>query len=101
MSILCEIMAKQIIPAVRVRVTKQLYSKHNFNQEEIAQRLEITQAAVSKYLSGKYTPEIKRLEKDKVVEKISNEVVNAIIKKTFNKSSFERTVCKCCAERMR
>lgn len=101
MSILCEIMSKQIIPAVRVRVTKQLYSKHNLNQDEIAARLEITQAAVSKYLSGKYTPEIRKLEKDKIVKKISDEIVSAIVKKTFNRSSFEKTVCQCCAERMR
>ena len=101
MSVLCEVMVKQIIPAVRVKVTKQLYSKYHFNQEYIAEKLGITQAAVSKYLSGKYTQEIKKLERDKIVKKISGDVIRAIIKKTFNRSSFERTVCKYCAEMLR
>jgi len=101
MSILCEVMAKQIIPAVRARTTKQLYTKYNFNQQEIAARLGITQAAISKYLSGKYTQEIKQLEKDKIVGKISDEIVRAIVRKTFDKSSFEKTVCKFCGKALR
>jgi len=101
MSVLCEVMTKQIIPAVRVVVTKQLYDKHNFNQEEIAAKLGITQAAVSKYLAGKYTQDIKNLEKDKVVMRISDEIVKAIVKKTFNRSSFEKIVCKSCAQMLR
>jgi len=101
MSVLCEVMAKQIIPAVRVKVTKKLYKDHNFNQEEIAEKLGITQAAISKYLSGKYTEDIKKLEKDRIVEKISDDVVRGIIKKTFNKSSFEKIVCKFCVESLR
>jgi len=101
MSVLCEVMVKQIIPAVRVDVTKQLYSRYHFNQEYIAEKLGITQAAVSKYLSGKYTQEIKKLERDKIVKNISDDVIKAIIKKTFNKSSFEKTVCKYCMEMLR
>jgi hypothetical protein len=94
-------MAKQIIPAVRVTVTKQLYTRHNFNQERIAEKLGITQAAVSKYLSGKYTQQIKQLEKDKIVGEIADEIVGAIIRKTFDKSSFERCVCNFCGKILR
>jgi hypothetical protein len=101
MSILCEAVAKQLIPAIRIRSARQLYNNYNFNQKEIAAKLGITQAAVSKYLSGRYTEEIKNLEKDKIVVKISDEIVKAIIKKTFNKSSFERTICKFCDKMLR
>jgi predicted transcriptional regulator len=101
MSVLCEVVVKQLIPAVRIRAAKQLYNKHNFNQKEIASKLGITQAAVSKYLSGNYTEEIKKLEKDEIVDKISNEIVKAIIKKTFDKSSFEKITCKHCNKMLR
>ena len=100
MSVICEVMVKQIIPAVRVKVAKQLYEKH-FNQEEIASKLGITQAAVSKYLAGKYTQEIRKLEKDKLVNKISNEIVKVILNKSFKKSSFEKIVCEFCKKEMR
>jgi predicted transcriptional regulator len=101
MSILCEVVAKQLIPAIRIKTAKQLYNKYNFNQEEIAKKLGLTQAAISKYLSGNYTQEIKNLEKDKIVVKISDEIVKEINKKTFNKSSFEKIICKFCNKMLR
>jgi predicted transcriptional regulator len=100
MSLLCEVVVKQIIPAVRVRTTKKLYSA-GLTQEEIAKKLGLTQAAISKYLSGKYTQEIKKLEKDKIVNKISDEIVKAINKKTFKKANFEEIICKFCGKMLR
>ncbi len=101
MSVLCEVMARQIIPAVRVSVTKQLYNKHDLNQEEIATALGISQAAVSKYLSSRYTRDIRKLERDRTVKRISDEVVGHILRKKFNRSSFETIVCKFCGEMLR
>lgn len=100
MSILCEVMVRQIIPAVRVKAAKQLYSK-GLKQEEIAARLGLTQAAISKYLSGKYTQEIKRLEKSKLVKKISGKIVDKILKKSFKKSDFQKIVCEYCEKEMK
>ena len=98
MSILCEVVVKQLIPAVRVKVAKELYNKYNFNQKEIAKKLGLSQPAISKYLSGNYTQEIKKLEKDKVVKKISEEIVKAVNENTFKKSSFETIIRKFCDE---
>jgi predicted transcriptional regulator len=95
MVISCEIIVRQALPVIRAAVAKRLYAK-NFTQEEIARKLNLTQAAVSKYLSGRYTKEMKKLEKDKTVQKISDAIVKNIIKGTFDKSSFERTICKYC-----
>ncbi|MEM5829714.1 MAG: helix-turn-helix domain-containing protein [Candidatus Aenigmatarchaeota archaeon] len=88
-------MVRQIIPAVRVRTAKLLYAK-GLKQEEIAKKLGLTQAAISKYLSGKYTKEIKKLEKSKAARKISEEIVKAIESKTFKRSSFQKIVCEYC-----
>lgn len=100
MPISCEIMVKQIIPAVRVRVAKELYSK-GLKQEEIGEKLGLTQAAISKYLSGKYTKGIKKLEKSKIVEKISEEIARAILDKSFKKIDFQKIVCEYCKKEIR
>ncbi|MEM5773157.1 MAG: helix-turn-helix domain-containing protein [Candidatus Aenigmatarchaeota archaeon] len=100
MSVLCEVMVRQIIPAVRVKATKQLYAK-GLKQEEIAKKLGLTQAAISKYLTGKYTEEIRKLEKSETVKKISDEIVKAILKKSFKSSDFQKIVCEYCKKGMR
>ena len=46
---------KMTIPAVRIAVARILKSKYKMGQEEIAKRMGITQAAVNKYLNGKYS----------------------------------------------
>ena len=96
MRVLCEVVVKQLVPAVRVRVAKELYEKHDFNQQEIASKLGITQAAVSKYLTGKYTQEIKKLETSEIVRKISEEMVKTILDKNFRKHEFQKIICKYC-----
>ena len=101
MSILCEVIVKQLIPAVRVRVAKELYDKHNLNQKEIAKKLGLSQPAISKYLSGNYTEEIKKLEEDKIVKRISDEIVKTVIKNDFKKSSFEKVIRKFCSKKLR
>ncbi|MEM5766576.1 MAG: helix-turn-helix domain-containing protein [Candidatus Aenigmatarchaeota archaeon] len=94
----CEVVVKKIIPAVRVRVAKQLYKKYNFSQEEIANKLNLTQAAISKYLSGKYTEEIRKLERSENVKNISEEIVKAILYKSFRKINFEKIFCGYCSK---
>jgi predicted transcriptional regulator len=49
----CEVVAKYILPVFRAMVAKELMAKHCFSQNEVAQKLGITQAAVSQYLNSK------------------------------------------------
>ena len=46
----CEEISKDLIPTVRALLVKDLVERHNLNQVEIANRLGITQPAVSQYL---------------------------------------------------
>ena len=48
-----EIAYSRIIPAFRRAVAREMSSHYHLKQAEIAERLGITQAAVSKYLSSK------------------------------------------------
>lgn len=76
----CEITIKYFIPAIRAKIAKILANEYNLKQTKIALKLGVTQAAVSKYLSGKYSEEIKRLEKEKVIKKISFELASKLAK---------------------
>ncbi len=57
-----EVAMRDVIPAVRYALIKELKIKYNKKEAEIAKSLEITQAAISKYLSGKVSSRIKEIE---------------------------------------
>jgi len=48
----CELVVGRILPSLRASVVKELSGRYNMKQAEIAQRLGITQASVSQYLSA-------------------------------------------------
>lgn len=49
----CEIIVWELVPAIRSELAKKLIENHNLNQKEAAEKLGLTEAAVSRYLSGK------------------------------------------------
>lgn len=73
----CEKMARYYIPALRVSIAKDL-SKLGKTQTDIAKILGITQAAVNKYLSGNYSSDIKKMEKDVSINKLAMKVSHKI-----------------------
>lgn len=92
----CEVAIKYFIPAVRSSVTKELSKKYNLTQVDIASKLGITQAAVSKYLAEDYSNKIKNLEKEKFIKAISESVADSIIKNKIATIKFSEDLCKCC-----
>jgi predicted transcriptional regulator len=100
MLIPCEAAIKYFIPATRASIAKVLAKEHNFSQIQIAFLLRITQAAVSKYLSGKYGKKIKKLENTKFVKSISFALANSIVEKKEAKIEFTeeltKELCKYC-----
>jgi predicted transcriptional regulator len=48
----CEVAVKTVIPAIRSAIVKIMYNELGFKQVEIAESLNITQAAVSQYIRG-------------------------------------------------
>jgi predicted transcriptional regulator len=57
-----EVAVKQVIPAARLSIIKSLSSKYKLNETQISRIMGISQAAVSKYLSGKYSSGIVYME---------------------------------------
>jgi len=98
MLIPCETMIKQLLPAIRAGVTKELSKRHGLNQVEIATKLGVTQAAVSNYLSGNYARGIKVVENKKVVKENSRRIADLIAKGRTDKKQIIKAVCDSCKE---
>ena len=49
----CEVIVWNVVPIIRKEFAKSLIKNHNFTQREVADKLGITEAAVSRYISGK------------------------------------------------
>jgi len=59
----CDEIFKLTIPAARAAVAKALNKKYEMSQQQIARSLGVAQAAISKYLSGRYSSKIKMVER--------------------------------------
>lgn len=53
MKVPCEIIVWNVLPIIRKEFVKNLIETHNFTQRAAADKLGITEAAVSRYISGK------------------------------------------------
>jgi predicted transcriptional regulator len=92
----CEAVIKEFLPAMRANITKILDKKYDFTQEEIADRLGLTQAAVSKYLSGDYSKEVKVVENISEIKKMAEMVAGQIAVGNATRMHVIKSVCKSC-----
>ena len=66
-----EVVVQDILPAVRALVSKELINKHKLTQQKAAEKLGVTQAAISQYSRELRGWRVKLLSED---EKIMSEV---------------------------
>jgi len=77
MKIPCEIIVWEVLPVIRREIAKSLIKNHSLTQREAAKKLGLTEAAVSRYLSGKRGGiEINDDNILREIEKSSNKIVN-------------------------
>lgn len=74
----CEQVVNDILPAVRSLVAKDLRDK-GYSQTEIADLLNLTQPAVSQYLSASRGKQIQRIQENPVVRDQIEDLVDAIL----------------------
>lgn len=92
-----EMMVKEFLPALRAKAARVLSEKYQVNQMKIASMLDTTQAAVSKYLSGKYSDKVKEFEAT-IDEKEVDEFVKSVMKES--RYDAQKHVCKMCARNL-
>ena len=49
----CEIIVWKVLPVIRKELAKALIENHGYTQRKVAEKLGLTESAVSRYLSGK------------------------------------------------
>ncbi|EET89629.1 MAG: hypothetical protein LVQ97_01680 [Candidatus Micrarchaeales archaeon] len=82
---------KTFLPALKSRVAKLLYLEYDFNQQEIAGLLDITQAEVSKYLSNKNSYSKIPIKFDKIkLEELAKNIKNK------NEYRAQKMICSIC-----
>lgn len=93
----CELVVREIIPAFRTLVAKQLIKKHHFSQMEVAKKLGTTQAAISYYLYSKRGKKrIEQLRSKPLVRSIASEIAEHIANNKFSLIDATLEFCKLC-----
>jgi predicted transcriptional regulator len=91
MKIPCEIIVWQILPVIRKEFAKNMIENHKLTQKKTAQKLGLTEAAVSRYVSGKRgTSEILDGEILNEISKSVNQIVEG------NGTSMIEETCRIC-----
>ncbi len=76
----CEYTVRYVLPTFRSLVAKKLVEDHDFSQVTAAEKLGITQAAISQYLYSKRgTKKMEEIEAKREVQDFVNEYVDNIV----------------------
>ena len=96
MIIPCEIASKSVIPALRAMVARELIEEYGLKQEQVAMRLGVTQAAVSKY-QHQVRGEAVQLEAAPEVQVMSKEIAS-MLSKSPDAISVSKKLCQACTD---
>ena len=93
----CQIVITKILPTFRFLVAKQLTSKHGFTQMQAANKMGITQSAISQYLASKRATRGKDLDINySLVESMAKETAEKIARNQLNPAEIVTYFCKLC-----
>lgn len=93
----CEIVARDVLPAIRSLVAKDLIELYGFTQTTSARKLGITQAAISYYRDAKRGEKtLKQLEENPVVKKGVGELAEGIAKGVLSEEEVALKFCQLC-----
>ena len=90
MSLPCEFIAKYVIPSLRREIVRILSEEYEMSNREIAKKLDLTDAAVSQYLSNKRGT---TFELNADIQNMVKESTERIAK---GKSTVNEEICKIC-----
>lgn len=78
----CEMMVQKILPALRATITRVMFLEYGYTQQQIAEILNVSRAAVSQYMSEKRGAEV--IFPDEILSKVqefSTELVTGLDQK--------------------
>ncbi len=92
----CEVMVQEVFPTVRALIARELMETFNYNQAETAQKMGVTQPAISQYKRELRGKKAKLLESNVIV---SGSIKSAAKMLTKAKNPFESGIlCSVCRD---
>ena len=91
----CEEFIKKYLPLVRAKTARELNAR-GMKQQDIASRLGITQAAVSKYLDKAYDKRLARVEADRALSQSIGRIAQKLQEKPLGKNEMAAEICRVC-----
>ncbi len=91
----CEEFIKEYLPLVRAKMARDL-SARGMKQQEIASRLGITQAAVSKYLDRRYDKRLAKVEENRALSLSIGRIAQKLQARPLEKREMATEICRIC-----
>ncbi len=92
----CEVVVGSVLPAIRSIMTRELITKYNMTQQEAADILGITQAAVSQYNRKSRGSKAKSLENEKDIMLMIEYLTKDIVDKRIKARQINKRFCDIC-----
>jgi len=92
----CEVVVASVLPAIRSVMTRELLTKYNMTQQDAADLLGITQAAVSHYNKQSRGSKVKLLEKEEDIMKMIDNLTKNIVDKKIDVKKINKGFCEIC-----
>jgi len=92
----CEYSVKYLLPAFRSSVARRLVDHYGLTQQEVAQLLGTTQAAVSHYLGDRRAKLVAACEKSKIVNDFAKEAAAKLAARQMNANEANEFFCELC-----
>ena len=100
MTMSCESVARFILPIYRSMVAKELINKYNMTQNQVAEKLGTTQAAISQYVNskrgGKGVTNFDEIQP--VMEIAASKIAQKISAENLSPDDFRDSFCELCLE---
>jgi predicted transcriptional regulator len=93
----CETVVKYMLPVFRSIVAKMLVTEYHFSQVKAAQKMGITQANISQYLSSKRGVKYAEFEQDEVIRSTAQQMAQDIANGKVGSNDSISSMCKMCA----
>ncbi|MGC8547451.1 MAG: helix-turn-helix domain-containing protein [Candidatus Micrarchaeia archaeon] len=90
-----ELANNEIIPVIRLELANELRNRYKLKQQQIAKKLEITQAEVSKYINQKSASLSKKIEKLKEKLEANRDLINNYAE-LLTKRDEGSSICELC-----
>jgi hypothetical protein len=94
----CEVIVAEILPTIRMLITKHLLESYDYTQTKVASILGITQAAVSQYSTAARGKRLKLIEKNKKIMELIEKLADDIAKGKVKSREVHVRLCELCRE---